>query len=113
MSGPPGVQLLLDPVHPPLPFVLARRQGLHGGESIFEGMELIEDEGLFPSAQDLIAEIPDPCRTVGPARPRRLAAAPVPSGSEVPKRIHAPASPESRETGFRHARPECKIIDTH
>ena len=60
---PPGVQLLPDPLHPYLPFALVRR--LHGGERILEGVVQVEDEGHFPSDQNLLADSPDPRRPVG------------------------------------------------
>ena len=58
----PGVQLLLDPLHPRLPFAPVLRQGLHCGGGIFEGMELIEGEGRIPSGEDLLADVSNPCR---------------------------------------------------
>ena len=51
----PGVQLLLGPFHPCLPFAFVRSHGLHCGGRIFEGMELVEDLGRVPSRQDFLA----------------------------------------------------------
>ena len=62
---PPGIQLLPDPLHPRLPLALVRRRGLHGVGRIFEGVVQVEDEGRFPSGQDLLADGPDPRRPIG------------------------------------------------
>ena len=89
---PPGVQLLPDPAHPCLPLALVRRRRLHGVGRIFEGVAQVEDEGRFPSGQDLLADVPDarrpPCAGLrkpppghGHAEPRRPRLQP----SETPK----------------------------
>ena len=42
-------------------------QGLYGDDSIFKGMEQVEDEGYVPSGDALLADIPDPLRPVASA----------------------------------------------
>ena len=68
LSGPPGVQFLLDPVHARLPLALVRRHGLYGGRGIFEGTEQLEDEDRIPSGENLLAGIPDTWHLVGQHR---------------------------------------------
>ena len=55
LGDPPGVQLLLDPFHPRLPFALVQSYGLHCRGRIFEGMKQVEDEGTVASGQDFLA----------------------------------------------------------
>ena len=45
-------------------FTFILRQGLHCG-CIFEGVELVEDVGYFPTGEDFLAGIPDPWRPIG------------------------------------------------
>ena len=66
-SDPPGsVRLLLDSVHPQLPFAFVRRQSLRVG--VCQGMEQLEDENHFPSGENLLARGSDPRHSVGQHR---------------------------------------------
>ena len=62
---PPCVELVLDRLHPLLPFALARRRRLHGGVRAIKDMALVEDEGQVLSGEGLLAGGLDPRRAVG------------------------------------------------
>ena len=62
---PPCFQLVLDRLHPILPFALVRRRGFHSRVRVFEGMGQAEDEGHFLSGKGLFAGVADPGRPVG------------------------------------------------
>ena len=65
LGDPPDVQLRLDPVRPQLLFALVRRQRLHGGRRVCQGMEQVEDEDHCPSDENRLADDLDPRRSVG------------------------------------------------
>ena len=90
---PPAVQLRLDPLHPRLPLAPARSESPHRRRRVFDGMELVEDEGRPRAGEDLFADVPDPCRPVG--QHDQLfgleQALPQPEPLEAPRELRRPA----------------------